>query len=217
MRTVVARRGWALAVAALVVLLVEGFPPSVAAPRATRPARADYFPLRKGNTWNYVSAAAHAALPPQEFSTTIDAVRRSTTTGTAWYQLTNYQGGDHWVRKTGKGRILERPDHLWYQFEAAPGTSWKMSIREGFPGSDGATLTLASRSETVRVPAGVFENCIRIDYAHQVVDAGIIAEWFAPGIGLVQREEARIFGPLVTRLKSAVVNGRQFPVENRGR
>lgn len=49
--------------------------------------------------------------------------------------------------------------------------------------------------ETVKVPAGTFDNCIKITYADRVVMPGnteklFATAWYAPGVGLVKEENA---------------------------
>ena len=75
----------------------------------------------------------------------------------------------------------------------------------------GATLRLASHSESIKVPAGDFQNVVRIDYEQPCMDAGVVSEWFAPEVGLVQRLENSFAGPVVSQLLSAKVGGRTIP------
>jgi len=190
----------ALALAAVATL--------VAAPAAQA---ADYFPLHVGDKWDYVQTpVGPRGLHSTLMSSSID--RKTTSAGVTWFHLVNFQGGDHWVRETSTPRVLERPGDLWYRWGAAVGASWTMAINGGLPGSDGATLTLGSKTETVTVSAGTFKNCIRIDYKTNVADAGVTSEWFAPGVGLVKRIESRIYGSMLTELSDAVVAGKVYPV-----
>jgi len=200
---------------ALVSLLLLAAALSLPCPRTLatrRPAAApDYFPLAVGNSWTYRAGSPHVDLPEQHFTTTVAAARRDRA---VWFLLRDYQGGDHWVRRTA-GRVVEAPARLWYRFDLPVGGSWTMRIAGGLPGSDGARLTLAARNETVETPAGTFRGCLRIDYRHRVADAGVISEWFAPGVGLVKRSESRIFGEWITLLEQARVNGREYPARAR--
>lgn len=186
----------ALAVAAVAL--------GISAPRAA--AAADYFPLKTGNSWTYTTSGPSGG----DVTTTVDYAWRSRVTGAVWYHLDTYQGDSHWVRETAGQRVYEWQSSLWYRFGMPAGTTWPMAMNGGLPGSDGATLTLASRSETVQVRAGTFRGCIRIDYATGVADAGVESEWFAPGVGLVKRTESRIWGVQTTELKEATVNGRRI-------
>ncbi len=73
-------------------------------------------------------------------------------------------------------------DHLFYDFSANIGDSWVCP--EPYSGMFGP-MELQSTTDTVITPSGIYEGCYRFyhfigyDYAYQ--------EWFAPGVGLVER------------------------------
>jgi hypothetical protein len=170
---------------------------------AARAGSSEYFPLHRGDTWTYaVSPPPGYGMPTRLITNTVDKVAGSPFVG-RWYHLTEYQGSDHWVTETALHRVYEAPAELWYRLGTAPGTTWTMAINGP---SNGATLTLATRTETVTVTAGTFADCIRIDYASST--PGIASEWFAPGVGLVKRTE----GILTTTLQSAKVGGTVYPL-----
>jgi hypothetical protein len=102
-------------------------------------------------------------------------------------------------------------ENLWYRFSARTGTSWTMAVSfDSPPCNDGARLTMGAKQK-VDVPAGVFNDSIMITYRTNCADAGIVAEWFAPGVGLVKRTETSFAGEVTTVLQSAKVNGVNYP------
>ena len=182
-------------------------------------AAAVYFPLAGGNEWVY---ERHGAGDPTTWRVAVtappDAAERS-----PYFTLIGYFPVlPRQVRADRSQRVTEHDpgggrDLLWYLLGAPEGTAWELRLAQ-VPGMgppepclSGAKLVLASRSETVRVPAGTFENVVRIDWRPPCVDAGITSEWFAPGVGLVRREEASIAGPVISELVQATVNGTGHP------
>lgn len=126
------------------------------------------------------------------------------------------------VRSLPLGVVTEvRPgggrDALWYMLRAPVGLGWTLELAgdsvdtAGLSCIDGSWVRVASRSETVRVPAGEFRDVVKLEFRSKCVDAGITAEWFAPGVGLVRREEATIAGVLVSDLVETNAGG-GFPL-----
>jgi hypothetical protein len=79
------------------------------------------------------------------------------------------------------------------------------------PCAAGGRAILASHAELVRVPAGEFIDAVRVDYERGCMDAGLISEWFAPGVGLVKRTEDSFGGPIESVLLSSRVGGVVLP------
>jgi hypothetical protein len=180
---------------------------------------ANYFPLAVGNQWAYIRVGQTIDTVQKIL---VDVSAKMTPPGSTevYYQLNNYNGQTHWVRQDASGVVSEylrnssseySQNLLWYIFNAEAGKSWTMRIDTSvpgvIPGSNGATLTVISRNETVKVPAGVFYNAIHIQFRTNVMDAGITDEWFAAGVGLVKRVETSFVGPVTTELKQAVIGG----------
>ena len=80
--------------------------------------------------------------------------------------------------------ILENGDAgIWYRFEEA---NWTRDDNDVC--MDGSKVTVTGRELTVETPAGIFEDCIEVEYAPTAcADAGIRREWWALGVGLVRR------------------------------
>ncbi len=111
------------------------------------------------------------------------------------------------LRSTGQDTVVQiLPDGreaLYYMLDAPVGTSWVMDV----PGAtcvDESTITVGARNLTLTVPAGTFQGVVRLDYRTRCFDAGYTAEWFAPGIGLIQRTRLSFLGAVTKRLQRVV-------------
>lgn len=104
---------------------------------------------------------------------------------------------------------------LWYDFGAKPGDTWKMTWtavgaatatsaappEEIADINDGAEVTLVAIDEAVSVPYGDFKGVYHLKIIRpRVKDAAYVEEWFAPGIGCIQRVRDTIAGPHMQKL-----------------
>jgi len=178
----------------------------------------DYLPLRVGNKWVYsVERAGLGSVSRWEVAVEPDAnepVRMS-----PYYRLTGYftSKTTSLVYSNRNQDVFERGndrrDYLWYQFGAPVGYSWEMRFPPEHSEScqDGARLSIGARDEVVTTPAGEFRDVIRIDYQTLCQDAGIVSEWFAPGVGLIRREETSFAGPVISELVYAELGKTTLP------
>ena len=178
---------------------------------------ADYFPLAVGNYWEY----------EVRWQGTIREKYRVEVTGKAYsyHYFTFYRVSRYFphalpesrlVCRTYGNNVYEWPAagrslNLWYMLGAAPGSTWRFTLDGGEPCYSPLSAALENRSEKVSVPAGEFANCVKIVYGHGCADAGLEAEWFAPGAGLVKRVETTFAGPVETVLTKACVDGEIIP------
>lgn len=95
-----------------------------------------------------------------------------------------------------------------YDFSAECPWALPRDILKGIPCVDSSTLAIVERDVTVITPAGEFSGCVRVLWDPPCMDAGILEEVFAPGVGLVKRVEARIYGVSVWELYSATLDER---------
>jgi hypothetical protein len=211
-----------LALVAGASVLVSLSLPAQAQLRMRMPSAApSYFPLAGGNHWVYRRTTPGGVESWEVAATATPA----STADRARFTLSGYFLGAPRLVAVGRGdRVTEKnptgePDLLWYLLGAPVGTSWKLQLAEqptATPYSgcvSGSALTVASRNETVAVPAGVFRGVVRIDFRSPCADAGISSEWFAPGVGLVRREEQSIAGPVVSELTQAKLVNRTLPAD----
>jgi len=178
---------------------------------------ADYFPLQVGNYWEY--EVRRQGFPVSQYK--VEVVGRAysyhyyTFYWLAMY-FPNTPPQKRLVCRTYSNNVLEWPQtartaNVWYKLGAPIGSSWCFSLEGGEPCYSPLSATLESRAEKVDVPAGVFADCIKVAYGHACSDAGLEAEWFAPGAGLVKRVETTFAGPVETVLTKACVDGEIIP------
>jgi len=175
-----------------------------------------YFPLDTGNRWIYAVQGPGSASRGWLVKVTGE---QSAAPFRSYFELSRYLPGKErrLVRATIFGNVLERgddgKDYLWYEFVGRVGKSWVMEPAPGDSPTceDGAKLTIGARDEVVTVPAGEFKQVLRIDFMTKCADAGITHEWFAPGVGLIRREESSFGGPVVSELVYAEIADKVFP------
>jgi len=178
-------------------------PPRSRALQLSQPA--NYFPLAVGNSWTYAMEGRAAS-----GNVTARVTESVETAGQQYFRLEGFTPRPALVRLASQGRLLEfRPDsgtkHLWYEFAAAEGATWRSELPHPCLGA----ATLASRGSSVEVPAGRFDDAVVIRYGTTFcADAGIQEEVFAPGIGLLRRTETTIAGPRSMVLTEARVGSR---------
>ncbi len=88
--------------------------------------------------------------------------------------------------------IDSRISHLFFNVSRCDGMFFdkKMSLGETFVGTDGATLTFASDTETVDTPCGTFEDCqlwITKQFA-EYNGYSVDKAWYKSGVGIVKYE-----------------------------
>jgi len=204
---------------ACLLLLVLAVAPSVPAgePRFRDLLRTgSYFPLQVGNQWVY-----EVREPAVDTSTLVVSVTEQITgtDGLPYFALEGYFGPRRLVRSLRNGTVSElNPggdlNHLWYLLQAPVGAHWKITLSDPSvppPCVSGATVTVASRTDTVKVQAGEFRNVVRLEYSRECMDAGILAEWFAPGIGLIKRVEDSFTGWRTMELLAANLGNQLVP------
>jgi hypothetical protein len=207
--------------AAVLVVGLGGAVAPAQGQREVRPAlrTPSYFPLTVGNQWVYRKAGAG------ETSTwKVEVVEAGMPAGPwLFFRLDGYfQGPPRMVRGDRGGAVRELGpggdrEYLWYLLVAPVGTIWQLQLAPSPTANpvadcvDGSRLVVASRDEVVKVPAGEFTRVVRVDFRSPCADAGITSEWFAPGVGLVRREETSIAGPVVSELVQAELDGVALP------
>ena len=178
-------------------------PPRSRALQLSQPA--NYFPLAVGNSWTYaIEGRAGSG------SVSVLVTEAVETAGQRYFRVEGFTPEQALLRVDSQSRLLEfRPDsgteHLWYEFGAPEGTTWRSELPHPCLGA----ATLAARGSRVDVPAGGFDDGIVIRYgASFCSDAGIQKEVFAPDVGLLRRTEVTIAGPRSMVLTEARVDSR---------
>jgi len=144
-----------------------------------------YFPLEEGNRWVYQE---------RQFSSevTVEVIQRE---GEIAELATSFASGSVLVRDGGDEVEVELAEEgfvLYYRFSAD--TTWEH--RDPFSCDDQRMVSVTAEPQPVETPAGTFEETLRIDYtgATLCADAGKVAEWWAPGVGLVRWQEDSFVG-----------------------
>lgn len=207
-----------LAAATAAILLAPLSAQRLGRSRAATPVRpsaqAAYFPLEVGNSWTYVQEGRVAGGP-----VTIQVLGSRDVNGVTYFDVEGLVGGRAWLRFDGRGRLVEYreetgQDQLWYDFGAPVGGSWTIDR----PELCFAKASVASREETVKTPAGVFDQALVVDFGPEAncADAGLDEDAFAPGVGLVERTGITIAGPLTLRLQEARIGGKAVRASGAG-
>jgi len=184
---------------------------------------AGYFPLEAGRYWQYtVQRTTMDGSVTQKYL--IQTTPGSTLDGVEVHAKQTVDGSQYFYRTTAEGirRIAQklRGDSALVRNDPAPtvlpadlkvGAGWQQASRTSvlentgppweklFQITEPITLdyTIESVSETVRVPAGEFHDCLRVagrgrvsaDVGNFIGRADItvsVTEWYAPGVGLVR-------------------------------
>lgn len=202
-------------IAAFALLTVAG---------CSRSAAPEYFPLGHGDRWTYAVTETNA-LGTVERPMTIEDAGPADFEGQRHWRRRTSEGSEYWLRAEGPDLLrvatrtavefVPRADPVSLKImpiKPAVGDRWSIAtvpyileraipFRERFTHDESLRIELqmhvASLDETVTVPAGTFEHCLRIDgeaVLNILADARIGAsevpvtqqEWYAPGIGLVK-------------------------------
>ena len=155
-----------------------------------------YFPLELGNRWTYV---VEHPLFSGDREVTVDSEEdglfslrtRSSGPGADGVARLRPEDGDI---------LVELEEGLVPQYRFGE-DSW--TYRSGSECDDESVVTVESRGELVETPAGTFRNCLKLVFQGRCADAGLIAQWWAPNVGLVKSVEDNFTGA-VTWLLSDV-------------
>jgi predicted outer membrane repeat protein len=157
--------------------------PDIGAMESISPPR-DYLPMVLDRQWTYASNT----------DTMVIAILDSTHMGDdVYYDVNEWFPMESWMTslRVAGNRLWARQDTselMIYDFSGYRGETWTID-----PGNEYAsTAVMVDFGETVTTPLGTYEDCIHLyrevgsDYAFQ--------EWFADGVGLVQRDVITLLG-----------------------
>jgi hypothetical protein len=168
----------------------------------------NYFPLNIGDCHTFYEAFP---CPPESVwyrssgPVLQDSIIDTTVVDGKKYYVGSYGG---MVRVDAMGNVINREggiEQIYYKLNAAVGDTWSYKINSG--GRDYTyTVTMKSRTDTVRVHAGTFVDCLRIFFDFPGISDLQYTHWLAPEVGLVFRcvGEPR-------ELYEANVNGVHYP------
>jgi hypothetical protein len=158
-----------------------------------------YFPLKEGQRWEYNVFSNQGAtkkllitnLAPREVNGVKVTPRKRELAGSTFIELIKqdetgvYRYAGQKSESAPPSLITPMECHL--RFPIAQGSSWKMAAKVGNSPVN-LSLTIESLSESVKVPAGTFKDCVQVKQVGEN-DAGISVlgyEWYAPKVGVVK-------------------------------
>jgi hypothetical protein len=98
-------------------------------------------------------------------------------------------------------------DITFYKLHAAVGDTWSFTYLTNSGGFDfHYIVTMQSRLDSIKTPAGKFENCLRYYFDDPRTIDDEFTDWLAPDVGLIFR---CVMTP--RELKEAIVNGIRYP------
>lgn len=146
----------------------------------------DYFPLNRGDMYSYsnVDACPPATVQRRYYpfmdSRTTDTIRID---GKKYFVKDRFfvspdtirvdENADVFIRRAGK-------DETFYKLRAAVGDTWTFR----YSSDTDFRVTLISRTDSIKVPAGTFHPCLKFELRFNVKR---IVDWLAPNVGLVYR------------------------------
>ena len=162
----------------------------------------EFFPLHKGDSAIYLNS----------FNNSVGV---STDKHIAkWLHITNFAGlGPLWVKTSSENeQIFVRDDmgsnrELFVDFDNPVGTKTEINIS---PCNIG-TVEIARKDEVISVPAGIFDNVIRLDLKSSCADGGVTSVWFANQIGIVKWESLNIAGSITHEMVQSKIGNSSFP------
>ena len=161
-------------------------------------AQPDYWPLQVGNQWTYRSS-------PRGDPFTVEVTDTQTAGGQTYFVVQGLPTGIAWLRMSDDGTLYTYTgsgEAVWAAFGAAEGQSYATAIAPC-----NARAVVRSKAAKLNIPIGQFDNGLAIDYPPSgCADAGLTAEAYLPYIGLVQRVQTSIAGPVTYDLVYARLN-----------
>jgi predicted outer membrane repeat protein len=158
--------------------------PDIGAMESLSPPR-DYLPMVLDRQWTYAS----------DTDTMVIAILDSTHMGDdVYYDVNEWFPMESWMTslRVAGNRLWARQDTselMIYDFSGYQGETWTID-----PGNEYAsTAVMVDFGETVTTPLGTYEDCIHI--YREIGSDFAYAEWFADGVGLVQRDVITLTGP----------------------
>jgi hypothetical protein len=159
----------------------------------------DYFPLVTGNQWTYRSTPSG-----QSFTVEVSGVEQAG--GKTYSVVEGLPSGTLLLRMSEDGTLYAynrdtKSEAVWVDFHS-DGASFPVTTDPCV-----SSGRLRSRAAKVSVPIGQFDNALQIEYTPgKCADAGRTSELYLPYIGLLQRTETSIAGPVVFDLIYARLN-----------
>jgi hypothetical protein len=170
----------------------------------------NYFPLTIGNSYVRYESSTTPPLPSTPTVFAGNVILRDTfqIDGRKYFYFPGLYYGNDTVSVPASGKVFYHyrgADQLYYNFAASVGESWQITLPFTSSLSLSLLVTLESRTDTVRITAGRFGNCLRFRF-RGIGSSLEFTDWLAPGVGLVFHGSQ-----FPWELHEAVVNGIKYP------
>ncbi len=165
----------------------------VIAPGLAPAATLDYFPLEVGNRWEYKADNRRGPA-------VIEVLKAEVIDGLTWYRVHWLDGNEVLLRMDERQRLVawnrgRKEEDLWVNFLAADGETYHTQIT---PCSPSAQIDRRGAPDEVWVR-----------YSGHCSDAGLMREVYVRSLGLRKRIEQTYAGPVMWKLISARIAGRE--------
>jgi len=164
----------------------------------------EYFPISVGNIWYYDSPTPQS--DPWAMKTIRNHLMKNNTVYFSW---TYGEGVDviDYIRSDNLGNILKlynNNEYLWFDFTQDSGSTYLYEYPESWGNNTYFYIVTVLKNIKVETPAGVFDNCIVLNFNIPEVKDEDITYTFAPNIGLVRLTNN---GWSSKKLTSAIIDG----------
>lgn len=162
----------------------------------------DYFPLEVGNRWVYTPSYGDGdridtIVGTEDVNGTFTYIWKREEAAPDNYHEKLWLAKDGsdlnlyklWGNMGGDPAVLITPPLIWYKLNPVVGDTWVWEVNIDDMHVK-ATYYVESINDTVTVPAGTFNNCIRIRILEEITEDGVteydyVKDWLAPDIGPV--------------------------------
>jgi len=157
------------------------------------PASTPFMPLAVGNAWSYRMTADGDAF---DFTLSISSRDEN------GFRMVEPDGRAAWWRVEDGFLVLDRGAEVIPFFHVPP----RLKVSWDITGEDGRTYYVKVRGyEAASVPAGSFRRCLRVELEDEA-RTKLAVFHFAPGAGMVRREETTASGRMLIELAATHIS-----------
>lgn len=157
-------------------------------------ATLDYFPLEVGNRWEYKA-------DDRRDPAAIEVLKTEVIEGLTWYRVHWLDGNEVLLRVDERQRLVawnrgRKGEDLWVSFLAPDGELYH------------SQMAVCSPSAKID-RQGVAPDQVQVRYSGMCSDGGLLRETYVRSLGLTERTEVTYAGPVMWKLISARIAGRE--------
>ncbi len=162
----------------------------------------EYVPWKKGDSALYVDSFNNAV------EVEIDKENES------WQRYSNFAGlGPLWVNSNdGDEQVFiwsEEKKRIQLLVDFAEGSGIMNNVE--IPPCNIGVVRIASKDDVVTVPAGTFNDVIRLEFEPNCADGGVVSAWFVKSVGFVKWSSSNISGIVSSEMVKGLIRGTTFP------